>query len=151
MTEWSPDAPHLAKWIGKAETRRQNRVADFVQPHLEPDEHLVAVFSSVIETLPRKKERVVALVVTNHRLFVIRIGGLRSRPKNILMTYAHEGVNADSNRTARKVPMPYGSPMWEGKLSVTGSFGTKEFWVSTAMRDSAHAIAQTLGSGPASG
>jgi hypothetical protein len=109
MAEWSPDSPNLAKWIGKAEARRQNRLADFMRPHLGPDEHVVAIFSRLVERLSRwGASGVVAVLVTNQRVFVIGVGSVTSRPKKILATYSRDGLKVESNRTARKIPVQYG-------------------------------------------
>src|SRR5262245_4266787 len=75
----------------RLEARRQRRLANFVRCELQPDEHIVAILSRSSE-FPSRARGTVALVVTNHRLFEIRVGAMTARPKAILATYDRTGV-----------------------------------------------------------
>ena len=143
MAEWSPDA-RLVKWIRKAEARRQSRLVGFLRPHLQPDERIVTVFSQLTERLSGWRAGLVALVVTNQRLLVIRLGGMSSRPKEILVTLPSDGLTFESNPNERKVRGAQYGWVWYGKLTVTGFFGAKEFWVGEGMRDCVHGTAKML-------
>jgi hypothetical protein len=129
MADWWASRPDLAKWMRKAEVRYQSRVADFVRAHLGRDEYINAIFPVLAEHVSGWGESgLVAVAVTNQRLVVIRLGQMLQRPKKILATYSHNGLKAELNRTARRVPDQWGR-VWYGELTLTGNFGTRRFWV----------------------
>jgi hypothetical protein len=120
MAEWWANRPELAKWMRKAEVRRQNKLADFVRADLGRDEHISAIFPGLAERVSGWGEsRLVAVVVTNQRLVVIRLGQMLVRPTKILATYSHDGLKAEFDRTARRFPAQWGQ-VWYGKLTLTG-------------------------------
>jgi hypothetical protein len=147
MADWSPDTRNLVGFWKRLEARRQNRLADFVRPHHQPDERIVAIHPMLFERFTGGGTAgFVAVVVTNQRLIVIRRGTMTGRPKKILVAYPLDGLKVEWNRNARTIPGPYFRRIdeWAGKLNVTGPFGSKELWAGGRRQDQAEAIVKTL-------
>jgi hypothetical protein len=127
------------------EARRQNRLAEFVRPHLDPNEHIIAILSRVFERLTSSVWRgVVAVVVTSQRLFVVR-NMILLGPTKILVAYPRGGVTVEWNPDAGSLSTQYGGTYWFGKLCLAGSLGAKELWVGRRWRqDHAARIALLL-------
>ncbi len=126
------------------EARRQNRLAEFVRPKLDPNEYIIAILSVVCERLTSSVWRgVVAVVVTSQRLFVVR-NMILLRPTKILAAYPRGGVTVEWNPDAGSVSSQYGT-YWFGRLRLAGSLGAKELWVGRRWRqDHAARIALLL-------
>jgi len=135
MADWSPYTDGLTWPQNRLEERSQKRRADFVRPHLHSDEQIVAILSGLYRWPIRlARFAAVALVVTTQRLFVIRQGNMMLlRLTKILGTYPRDGLKVEWDRYARGVSTPYDHYSY-GKLSIIGSFGAKEWWVSGSWR-----------------
>ncbi len=132
---------------GKRARRRQQRFINFVAPQLRANEQ-----TSVILSLAHEKVNAlrlvgpeVAVVLTNQRVFEIRLQGIAARPNTTRATYARDSVTAEWTRNAYEVGnLGYGGRKL-GKLSITGSFGTKNLWVEGEREEvCAEAIARAL-------
>jgi hypothetical protein len=124
----------------RLEARCQRRLANFVRCKLQPDEQIVAILSRSSE-FPSRARGTVALVLTSHRLFELRVGAMTARPRAILATYARTDV------TVEWVPDPTPSGQYtipSGKLSVTGPFGTRNWWAQDWRQFHASAVAIAL-------
>src|SRR5262249_11550234 len=109
---------------------RTRELFDYVRPHLESDEKLVAVlvrsYRSVSHLLALGSR---AIVATNRRLFAIQLQRITRRPKTILDVYARDSITIKWTPNAFTSGSEYwGRQFWD-LLTVTGSFGTNEFWV----------------------
>jgi hypothetical protein len=130
VADWSPYTGSLVWPWKRLEARRQNRLAEFVRPRLDPDEQIIAILSRVYERMTSWGGfGVLAVVVTSQRLFVIRPANMiLLRSTKIVVTYSRDSVNAKWNHDARSVSSQ-GGTHWFGKLSLTGSLGATELWV----------------------
>jgi hypothetical protein len=144
VTDWSPDPNDpLGPWK-RLEARRQNRIATFIRPLLQPDEQIVAILSVLFQRLSSGgASKPVAVVVTNQRLVVIRVGGMR---KKVLVSYPRDGLKVEWSRNAAPIPGPYfrRAEEWAGKLTVSGSFSSTELWAGGWRQDPAETIAKML-------
>jgi hypothetical protein len=131
----------------RSEARRQNRLAEFVRPHVDPDEHIIAILSRVYERVTSWGwSGVVALVVTRQRLFVVRPANMiLLRSTKILVTYPRDGVTAEWTPDARIASAGQWGTYRFGKLRLADSLGAKELWVGRRWRqDHATRIALLL-------
>jgi hypothetical protein len=144
VADWSPYTGSLIWPLKSFEARRQNRLAEFVRPHLDPNEHIIEILSRVFERLTTSAWRgVVAVVVTSQRLFVVRNMVLLRRMK-ILVTYPRGGVTVEWNPDAGSLSTQYRT-FWFGRLRLAGSVGPQELWVGRRWRqDHAASIALLL-------
>jgi hypothetical protein len=141
MAEWTPNTYGLVGRLKNSEARRQNRLANFMHPRIQSDEQIVAMLS-VLEERPKYWTNQVAVVVTNQRLVVIRLG-LSGRPKKILVTYPSDALKMEVRRGAKRIRDQYGGYSL-GRVSINGSFGATEFWARGWMQDQAEAVAKAL-------
>jgi hypothetical protein len=116
-------------------SRRERRLINFVAPQLQTNEQLELILS-----LARKKKMkypmlllgpTFAVVVTNQRVFEIRLQRLTTRRNTALATHNRESVTAEWTRDALEVGIPIptggGGEWWAPKLNLTSPFGTREF------------------------
>jgi hypothetical protein len=148
MAELSPDTRNLSAIARNREGRRQKRLANLVQPQLQPDERTIAILTNVFERVSRRgASSRVAVVVTTWRVFVIRLGGMTGRVREIVASYPRNGVHVEWTRNAAAMRNQYGKA-WFGSLKITDSSGTREYWVTEDWRqDHAEAVATTLEDG----
>jgi hypothetical protein len=135
MADWSPYTHGLSWPQSHLEARRQKRLADFVRPHLQTDEEIVAILSGLYPW-PTSWGRfaAVALAVTSHRLILIRQRNMiLLRSTKILGTYPRDGLKVEWNRDARVISSLYREYTY-GRLSVIGSFSEKEWWAGGSWR-----------------
>jgi hypothetical protein len=146
-------------------SRRERRPINFLAPQLQADDQIDLILTLAHETgrvaagpliLPRGPRT--AIVLTNERLFEIRIQSLTARPKKTLAAHPRDSVTAEWTRDWRLVGggdevydvYPGGGQYrrgWIGKLTITSPSGTKTFWVGDRHRDRAQAIAACLNTG----
>jgi hypothetical protein len=145
MAKWMTDTTGLGVLAKRREARRQNRLANFVRPHVQSDEQIVAILSRLFERLSGADARgLVAVVVTNQRLIVIRLGAMTERPKKMLVTHPRDGLKVDWKPNARYTPAADLKAGCWGKLSVTSSLGSNELWAGSWWQNPADAIVKTL-------
>jgi hypothetical protein len=138
-------------------SRRERRLINFVAPQLQANEQVELVLS-----LARRKKMkypmlllgpTFAVVITNQRVFEIRLRRLTARPTMAFATHTRESVTAEWTRDALDVGIPFstgggGAEWWAGKLSLVSPLGTRQFWVEGETRkDRAQAIAARLNTG----
>jgi hypothetical protein len=136
-------------------SRRQKRLIDFLAPQREANERIALILSFANEKVwtdpmtplgPR-----IAIVLTNQRVFEIRLQVLTARPKKTLAAHTRESVTADWTRDAKTFADSY-SATTAGQLTITSPAGSKALWVTGGDRkDRAQAIAAALNTDRASG
>ena len=128
------------------------RVADFVKPQLEAGEEVNAVLNSGQTGLPAWLAmnlvgmlmffmvRYYAVVVTDRRVLVLRLGGLSGAPKAIEEAYPRSAVKVHD----------YKAPRLYGVLSLERpTAGLLKLQLIRQSREGADAVAQALGWRPA--
>jgi hypothetical protein len=146
LAEWSPGTGNVA-WTGikRLKVARQKKLADAVGPQLQADERILAILSTLFERVYKRRgaSGVVAIVVTNSRLFVIRRRRMTGRVKEIDASYARADLKVDWTRNAFYLA---GQPdTWCGRLTFTGPFRSRDLWAVGYKRQSlTEATARTL-------
>ena len=114
-------------------SRRERRLISFLAPQLQANEQIEFILSLVREVpedptwLP---DPTFAVVVTNHRVFIISLQHLTDRPQTTgTAMYPCEGVTASWTRDAEFFGGYYSGARWMGTLSITSPFGTRDLWV----------------------
>jgi len=143
LDEWSPDPRNFSKLRKRGEVRRQNRIADFVRPQLQPGEQIVAILSRLYGRLERYEGTVgtdpLAVAITTQRLIVLGLrdpGWSRQRPKKILETYPRDSLTVEWDRYPR---YQQGESRF-GELRIGREPDTRIVWFESWMRRHAHAV-----------
>jgi hypothetical protein len=127
-------------------TRRQQRLINFVVSQLQANEQIEQILSVAHEKVPFwLLGPTAAIVLTDERVFEIRLQLFTARPKKTLAAHARESITAEWTRDAHLVFTDVGGGgHYAGKLSIAGPSGTKTFWVRERRRDRAQGIAAAL-------
>jgi hypothetical protein len=127
-------------------TRRQQRLVNFLASQLQAEEQIEQILGVAHEKAPFWLfGPMAAVVLTDQRVFEIRLRFLSAWPKKKLAANDRESIIAEWTRDAYLVGTDVGSNRhYRGKLRLISPSGTKSFWVAERRRDRAQAIAAAL-------
>lgn|SRR5262245_6892094 len=132
-------------------TRRERRLTSFLAAQLEANEQIEFILSLAREKASEKPrwllDPTVAIVVTNHSVFIVGLQRLTARPQTTgTATYPRDGVTAEWTSRAEYVSSAGYGGYWVGRLRITSPFGTRDVWVQGTYRQqkSAQDIAAAL-------
>ena len=132
-------------------SRRQRRLINFLAPQLQPNEQIEKILTLAYQRKPfwlSSPTPTSAIVLTNQRVFEIRLQMLTARPKKTIGAHARESTTAEWTRHAYLRSWPPGvSEEWVSELTISSPVGTQTFWVRGRAVDRAQAIAARLNTG----
>jgi hypothetical protein len=129
-------------WTSRvAEARRRKRLARFVSAQLQPNEQIVAILSLAFQQKTYETvSEPAAVVVTDYRVFVIRLSGWDWRPNEILEKHPADGVEPNCTYDAFRTSQGQAG----GRLSLAGPFGLRIFWTDARTQYVAADVAKAL-------